>query len=114
MTMKTMYWVSGIVVAGLLAFVGCSKSEKAGPQQTSAAMDFTKFRQAFPTPTPEQQQVIAKVSQGIRYRLYPDAGAALTQLSGDASLTDAQKKAVSDLIEGIKQAMTNAPAAPAQ
>ena len=114
MTMKTMYWVSGIVVAGLLAFAGCGKSDKAVPQQPSAAMEFTKFRQAFPTPTPEQQQMLAKVSQGIRYRLYPDVLANLTQLSGDASLTDAQKKAVSDLTAGINQMMTNTPAAPAQ
>jgi hypothetical protein len=33
----------------------------------------------------------------------------LDQFSGDASLTDAQKKAVSSLIEGIKQALTNTP-----
>jgi hypothetical protein len=114
MTKKTTYWVSGILMAGLLAFAACSKSEKAGAQQPSAAMDFTKFRQAFPTPTPEQQQVIAKVSQAIRYRLYPDAVAALAQLSGDASLTDAQKKAVNDLAAGLSQMMTNAPAAPTQ
>ena len=76
-------------------------------------MDLAKFSEAFPTPTPEQQQYVAKASQGIRYRMYPDALAALDQLSADASLTDAQKKAVNDLIEGIKQALTNAPAAPA-
>jgi len=114
MTKKMTYWVSGIVAAGLLAFVGCGKSEKAGTQQPSAAMDFTKFRQAFPTPTPEQNQAIAKVSQAIRYRQYPEVFAALEQLSSDASLTDAQKKAVSGLIEGIKQTMANAPVAPAQ
>jgi hypothetical protein len=114
MTKKTTYWVSGIVVAGLLAFAGCGKSDKAAAQPTSAAMEFTKFRQAFPAPTPEQQQAIAKVSQGIRYRLYPDAIAALAPLSGDASLTDAQKKAVDDLAAGLNQMMTNAPAAPTQ
>jgi hypothetical protein len=114
MTMKTTCWVSGILVAGLLAFAGCGKSDKAGAQQSSPAMDFTKFRTEFPSPTPEQQQVIAKVSQGIRYRLYPDALAALAQLSGDASLTEAQKKAVGDLAAGLSQMMTNAPAAPTQ
>jgi len=112
--MKTTVFLIGLIAAGALALAGCGKSDKAGAQQPSAAMDFTKFRQAFPTPTPEQNQVIAKVSLGIRYRLYPDALAALAQLSGDASLTDAQKKAVSDLAAGLSQMMTNAPAAPTQ
>jgi hypothetical protein len=112
--MKTTVFLIGLFAAGALTLAGCGKSEKAGAQQPSAAMDFTKFRQAFPAPTPEQNQVIAKVSQGIRYRLYPDALAALAQLSGDASLTDAQKKAVSDLAAGLSQMMTNAPAAPTQ
>jgi hypothetical protein len=112
--MKTTVFLIGLFAAGVLALAGCGKSDKAGTQQPSAAMDFTKFRQAFPAATPEQQQVIAKVSQGIRYRLYPDALAALAQLSGDASLTDAQKKAVSDLAAGLSQMMTNAPAAPTQ
>jgi len=112
--MKTTVFLIGLIAAGALALAGCGKSDKAGAQQPSAAMDFTKFRQAFPAPTPEQNQVIAKVSLGIRYRLYPDALAALAQLSGDASLTDAQKKAVSDLAGGLSQMMTNAPAAPTQ
>jgi hypothetical protein len=98
----------------LLAFAGCGKSDKTGAQPTSAATEFTKFRTEFPSPTPEQQQVIAKVSQGIRYRLYSDALTALAQLSGDASLTEAQKKAVGDLAAGLSQMMTNAPAAPTQ
>jgi hypothetical protein len=112
MNMKTTYWVLGIVVAGLLAFAGCSKSNK--PVAQHGAVDIMKFRQAFPTPTPDQQNNISKVTQGVRYRLYPRALEALDKLNADPSLTDAQKKAVSDMIEGINQAMTNAPAPPAQ
>jgi hypothetical protein len=112
--MKATVFLIGVFAAGALALAGCGKSEKASTQQPSAAMDFTKFRQAFPTPTPEQNQAIAKVSQAIRYRLYPEVLLALDQLSSDASLTDAQKKAVSGFIEGIKQTMANAPTAPAQ
>ena len=66
------------------------------------------WQQAFPSPTLEQQLIIAKVSQGIRYRMYPNALAALTQLSGDASLTGAQKKAVNDKIEQVKQEISKA------
>ena len=114
MTMKTMHWVSVIVVAGLLAFAGCGKSEKPTTPAGQAGIDIVKFRQAFPNPTPDQQQCIAKVAQGVRYRLYPNALENLTKLSADASLTDAQKKVVNDMTEGVKQAMANAPATPAQ
>ena len=113
MTMKTTYWMSGLIVAGLLAFAGCGKSSQSttasGPQ-----IDLAKFTQAFPTPTPDQQKNLFKVSQGIRYRRYPDALAGLEGLDGDASLTEPQKKAVADMVAGIQQAMTNTPPAPPQ
>jgi len=114
MTMKTMRWVSGIVVAGLLAFAGCGKSEKPSTQAGPPAMDVMKLRQAFQNPTPDQQQCVSKVAQGIRYRMYPTALENLTKLSADSSLTDAQKKIVNDMLEAVKQAMTNPPAIPAQ
>ena len=97
-----------------MAFAGCGKSGKGNTQAGAAGMDVMKFREAFPSPTPEQQQNIIKVTQNVRYRLFPDALEALDKLNADASLTEAQKKAVNDMLEGIKQAMTNAPAAPSQ
>jgi hypothetical protein len=112
--MKTMNWVSGILVVGLLAFAGCGKSDTGSYQSIPAAMDITKFRAAFPSPTPEQRDNFAKACDGVRYGLYPNALAALDKLSNDASLTDAQKKAVADLTEGIKQTMAKAAAPPKQ
>jgi hypothetical protein len=114
MAMKTMKLVSGLLLAGLLAFVGCGKSEKDQAQGIPATMDLSKFQQAFPSPTPEQQGNIAKASEGVRYSLYPNALVALDKLAADPALTEPQKKAVSDLIEGIKQTMAKAPAPPAR
>ena len=78
------------------------------------AIDLPKFQQAFPSPTPEQQGTLAKVLEGTRYGLYPQALAALDKLAADPTLTEPQKKAVSDLIAGIKQTMAKAPAPPPQ
>jgi hypothetical protein len=114
MTRQTTHWISGIIAAGLLVFAGCGKSNKAGSEHISLAMALQNFHQAFPSPTTEQQETIAMVSQGFRNRRYPDAAAALTQLSGDASLTDAQKKAVNELLGGVNQMLTNAPPPPPQ
>ena len=111
--MKMTQWLSGVLVVGLLAFTGCGKSDKGAAQAIPGTMDLAKFRQAFPSPTPEQQASISKVAEGVRYRLYPDAVAALEKLASDPSLSETQKQAVNGMIEGVKAAMTNAPAAPA-
>jgi hypothetical protein len=108
-----MSWISGLLLVGVLAFAGCGKSNKS-TAQGGASMDLAKFTQAFPSPTPEQGASVAKVSNSIRYRLYPAALEALDGLAGDASLTEPQKKAVPDMIAGIQQAITNTPPAPPQ
>ena len=110
--MKTTLWISGALLAAVLVLAGCGKSDKSTAQRIPATMDITKFQQAFPAATPEQGNNIAKVTQGVRYRLYPDALAALNKLAADPTLTDPQKKAVNEMLQGIQQALTNAPASP--
>jgi hypothetical protein len=77
-------------------------------------VDISKFQQAFPSPTPEQQSDIGKALQGLRYGMFPEVLAALDRLASDASLTEPQKKAVADMIQGVKQTMAKTPAAPPQ
>jgi hypothetical protein len=113
MHMKPTQWLWTILLASLLALVGCGKSDKAGGRGLPATIDLPKFQQAFPSPTPEQQDAIGKVSAGVRYRLYPEALAALDKLAADPALTEPQKKEVNDLILGIKQATAAAAAAAA-
>ncbi len=113
MQMKTMSWLSVIILAGALALVGCGKSDKSAAQGMPQGIDLLKFQQAFPSPTPEQQGSLEKVISGVRYRLYPQALQALEKLATDQTLTEPQKKAVNDLIEGIKQTLSSAaPPAP--
>lgn len=114
MAIKATNLVAGLLLAGVLAFAGCGKSGKSTAEGIPATMDLAKFAQAFPSPTPEQQSNLAKVTQGVRYRLYPDALAALDKLAGDPALTDPQKKAVNDMTAGVKQAMAKAPTVPAR
>jgi hypothetical protein len=112
MTMRRSYWVSAILMVGLLAFAGCGGSDKAGDRGMPQAIDLAKFQQAFPAPSATQQDSIGKVSEGVRYGLYPEALAALDKLAADPALTEGQKKAVTDLVQGIKETTAKA-AAPA-
>jgi hypothetical protein len=103
-----------VLLAGGLAFAGCGKPASTQVQGTITAMDLPKFQEAFPSPTPAQQSSIDKVRMGVRYGMYPDALAALDKLASDTSLTEPQKKAVSDVIEGIKQTLAKTATAPAK
>lgn len=112
MKMTTTKWISAFLVAGLLAFVGCGKSQPHGGSVDQVRMDFPKFKEAFPSPTPTQDAAIQKLGNAVRYRIYPEALDALAALDGDSALTEPQKKAVADMIEAIKKQMANAPAPP--
>lgn len=114
MKLITTKWVSAVLAIGLLAFAGCGKSDKDSAKTGAAKIDLPKFQQTFPSPTPAQQSCLEKVTSGVRYRLYPQALASLETLASDPAITEPQKKAVADLVEGIKQAMASTPAAPAQ
>lgn len=103
-----------ILLAGVLALVGCGKSGKNTAQSVPGAMDLPKFQQAFASGTPDQQTSVTKVNSSVRYGLYPDALAALDKLTSDPALTEPQKQAVNDMIQGIKQAIAKSPAAPPQ
>jgi hypothetical protein len=53
------------------------------------------------------------VAFGVRYGDYPKALMALDQLSNNPNVTDAEKKAVNEVLEQVKKLAQNAPA-PAQ
>jgi hypothetical protein len=103
-----------VLLAGVLALVGCGKSGKSTAQSVPGTIDMPKFQQAFASGTRDQQADVTKVSSSVRYGLYPDALAALEKLSSDPALTEPQKQAVTNMVEGIKVTIAKAPAAPPQ
>jgi len=117
--MKKTTWVCGIALAGLVALTGpgCKKNDMppGAPTINGVKVDFPKLQQAFAgTANPEIQKTITQVSYGLRYGKPLDAMMALDKLSSDASLTDAQKKVVGEVMDQVKQlaAAQGAPAAP--
>jgi len=104
--MKTTQWICGILVAGVIGLVGCSKSDQAPPPPGAApTIDVGKLRQAFPTAEGDVQSCLTKIRNAVRYSDYPTAMSELEKLAADAKLTDAQKKVVTDLMEQVKQAV---------
>jgi hypothetical protein len=68
-------------------------------------VDLPKFQQAFVN-SPLKDGAVANVSSSVRYGQYPAAIAELEKLSANPSLDAGQKKAVSDLLDQIKQVAT--------
>ena len=106
--MKMTKWITGILVAAVIALVGCGKksSESTPPPGT---IDIMKLQEALQNATPEQRASLDKVKMGIRYGQYPNALAELDKLANDAQLNAEQKKAVNDVIEQVKKAVTAPP-----
>ena len=97
----------------MIAVDGCKKQEAAtGAQTAGVNVDINKMAADFASAGPEIQQSFSQVRFALRYGQYDKAIAALNELANNASLNDAQKKQVSDLIAKIKQqqAKTQSPA----
>ncbi len=116
--MKMINWMAVVLAAGMLTFVGCSRKEKLPDSQEVAgvSVDLPKLQKAFEGAKPEILDTVTQVSFGLRYGDYMKSLAALDKLSSDTTITEAQKKVVTDVIEQVKKVMAQAPApaAPAQ
>ena len=113
---KAMNWVSVALAAGLLAFAGCSKSEKLPTSQevSGVSVDLPKLQTAFTGASPDILNDVTQVSFGLRYGDYMKSLAALDKLANNPAVTEAQKKIVNDVIEQVKKVMAAAPAPAAQ
>jgi len=114
--MKKTAWILSILTAGLMLFsgVGCKK-ETASRQPQTLQDGIAQLRTALASASPQaQSNLYSGVIYGVRYGRYMDALVALDRIASDPSLNDAQKQAVSNMVDMVKQAMTNAPAAPGQ
>ncbi len=108
--MRTTLCIATVLLVGMLALVGCGKSEKPKPSATVTLMDMTPVLQTFPTPTPEVQGHLNRARMALRYRQFDSALDELGKLAQTPNLTEPQKKALDDKIAQIKQAATTAAA----
>ena len=104
--MKTSHCMTGLLLAGLLAFAGCGKSEKPAPVESSVQIiDATSFRPAFESASPQIKALVNDTMMSIQGVAYQKALADLDKLAGLPDLTEAQKKVVADLSEQVKKKM---------
>ena len=103
-----------ILMVGVLVLAGCSKSDKGPPPRQPGRVDLSQLQQQFPNPAPEVSASLDKIRFACRYRTFDTAQPELDKLAQLPNLTEPQKKAVEDVAEQIKTAITAGAAAPAQ
>jgi len=114
--MKMNKWLVGVLAVGTLVLAGCGKSQQQQQQgpppvvMRGVKVDLPKLQQSLTSDNPALQAAVSKVTSSLRYGLFSQALTELQKLSGDPSLTEAQKKVVSDVIEQVKQMAAKEPA----
>jgi hypothetical protein len=109
--MKTTNYLIMLLAVGVLAWAGCSKSDKtAAPAHVAGRVDLSQLQLQFPNPTPEVMASLQKIRLACRYRTFDNVQAELDKLAKLPNLTDPQKKAIADVGDQIKAAMNAAPA----
>ena len=104
----TNYLIIMILAVGVLALAGCSKSDKkATPARVPGMVDLTQMQEQFPNSTPEVTASLQKIRMACRYRTFDTAQAELDKLAKLPDLTDPQKKAVEEVIEQVKTAISS-------
>jgi hypothetical protein len=108
----------GLLTAGLLGLVACSKSSSgsSAPLEINGVkVDQPSFVAAFENAPPEVKgSDYSEVTEGIRYRQWDRALVALDKLGQQPNLNEAQKKSVAQLTEQLKQVVVKGPPATSQ
>ncbi|HWY74436.1 MAG TPA: hypothetical protein VN281_02405 [Verrucomicrobiae bacterium] len=105
--MKLSRSVIALVLIASLGLTGCGKSNSSSPPPPTAngaTLDVGKLLQTLASSTsPDVKKGSTDLYLAMRYSDYDKAGAALEKIAADPSLTDVQKKAVSEAQEQVKQ-----------
>jgi len=100
-----------VLTIGLLGFAGCKKSQQvpASPIINGVKVDFPKLQRTFVGASPEIQRNVSEAVSGVRYGMYERSLEALDKLVNDSTITEDQKKVVTEMIESVKQLLAKAP-----
>ena len=113
--MKSSDCLFAVLAIGLLAPMGCKKSDQASgspAEYHGVKVDVPKLEAEFAAASQDAKDRVANVKRFFRYGQFPQAISELDQLAKTPNLTESQKKLINDLIAQTMQGMTNAPAPP--
>lgn len=107
--MKSTAHLLVMTAAILLLFAGCKKTPSHTEDRYGIGIDWPKLETEFRNNPPAVQAAASSIKRFILYHQFPQAIAALENLATNPTLTEAQKKILTDLRDQTQQAMTKAP-----
>jgi len=114
--MKTQALALGALAACLFGSAGCKKAQAPPPpgavQMAGVNLDLPKLEQEFQTASTEARSAVSQIRRLFRSGRLVTMLQELDKLSDDPSLTESQKKVVSDVIEQTRQVLTKIPTPP--
>lgn len=101
--------VLGLFAGGVFALQGCKKAEPPPPpgalQMLGVNVDLPRLEQEFQNASPELQIVVQEIKRECRTWQLDKASVALETLTSIPSLTESQKKAVSDVAGQVNRVL---------
>jgi hypothetical protein len=99
----------GLVASGLLAWPGCEKAQPPPPpgtmQMFGINVEVPRLEREFQNASPELQTVAQEIKKECRTLQLVKMRAALENLGREPSLTESQKKAVSDIFGQVDRVL---------
>lgn len=111
--MKRATWFCSVLLyCGVLAFAGCKKQESGvvkNPVANDLKVNLNQLVQILSTNSDAAvQESLTKVRTGLRYGYdYETVLAELDKLNQNASVTEAQKKVVAEVMQQVKDALNS-------
>ena len=115
--MKPIMRASAIALAFLFGISACKKSQPqtAGPDRYGIGIDWPRLDTDFRNNDPTIQAATGAIKRSILYHQFPQAISDLEKLAGNPTLTEPQKKTLTDLRYQTQQVMAKGlPSRPAQ
>jgi hypothetical protein len=115
--MKRILRALGIAIATLLAISACKKSQPqtATKDRYGIGIDWPRLDTEFRNSDTSVQAAVATIKRSILYHQFPQAIADLEKLAANPTLTDPQRKTLTDLHDQTQQVMAKGlPARPTQ
>jgi hypothetical protein len=113
--MRTLNLLCALAAVGLLSLAGCGPPNRPNErhlEENGVRVDWPKLDAAFNQSEGDLKKAEMNAKRHIIYRRFPEAVAALDGLASNPNLTEAQKRAVDEVLAQVRRVVEKAAPGP--